>query len=376
MRRIHLTAAICIAACSMSLVACGGSEAPETTAATEAATEAAAEETSAEEETAEAAEESTAEETSEAAAEGTAELRIGQAYGAAHGNKCFTVATAVIDGDDTIVAAYIDEFQFFDEGQTGVPNSGSFIEKGYVAEGRVLGSKRANNAYYSENMAKAGATMELAANFDGLQAFAAGKTISELEELAGKPAEEVVDAVSSATLADTAGYIGVIADAAKAAEETPAVSYDGDLADLSLNMAVTVTHGEDSFALAAVYGDGNEIVLSYLDEFQFFDADQTGVPNSEAFAEAGDISADYVLGSKRVNDAFYSANMAKAGATMNIAANYDGIQAYVDGKTVAELEELLGGSDEEVIDAVSSATLTAMPAISAQCWKRQSKKRQ
>lgn len=361
MRRIHLTAAICIAACSMSLVACGGSEAPETTAATEAATEAAAEETSAEEETAEAAEESTAEETSEAAAEGTAELRIGQAYGAAHGNKCFTVATAVINGDDTIVAAYIDEFQFFDEGQTGVPNSGSFIEKGYVAEGRVLGSKRANNAYYSENMAKAGATMELAANFDGLQAFAAGKTISELEELAGKPAEEVVDAVSSATLADTAGYIGVIVDAAKAAEETPAVSYDGDLADLSLNMAVTVTHGEDSFALAAVYGDGNEIVLSYLDEFQFFDADQTGVPNSEAFAEAGDISADYVLGSKRVNDAFYSANMAKAGATMNIAANYDGIQAYVDGKTVAELEELLGGSDEEVIDAVSSATLTAMP---------------
>ena len=42
-----------------------------------------------------------------------------------------------------------------------------------------------------------------------------GKTVAELKELAGKPAEEVIDAVSGATLADTAGYLGAIAAAAE-----------------------------------------------------------------------------------------------------------------------------------------------------------------
>ena len=39
--------------------------------------------------------------------------------------------------------------------------------------------------------------------------------LAELKELAGKPAEEVIDAVSGATLADTAGYLGAIAAAAE-----------------------------------------------------------------------------------------------------------------------------------------------------------------
>ena len=52
------------------------------------------------------------------------------------------------------------------------------------------------------------------ANFDAIQNFAVGKTISELEDVAAKGAE-AVDAVSGATLVDTAGYVGVLVDAAK-----------------------------------------------------------------------------------------------------------------------------------------------------------------
>src|SRR5699024_1565365 len=51
-------------------------------------------------------------------------LQIGQSYTAAHGDKCFTYAVAVVQ-DDVIVAAYLDEFQFMSaaDGVTGVPNS-------------------------------------------------------------------------------------------------------------------------------------------------------------------------------------------------------------------------------------------------------------
>ena len=76
--------------------------------------------------------------------------------------------------DDVILAAYLDDFQFAstDAGVTAVPN------------------------------------------FDAIQNFAVGKTISELEDVAAKGAE-AVDAVSGATLVDTAGYVGVLVDAAK-----------------------------------------------------------------------------------------------------------------------------------------------------------------
>ena len=88
-------------------------------------------------------------------------LQIGQSYTAAHGDKCFTYAVAVVQ-DDVIVAAYLDEFQFMSaaDGVTGVPNSDSDFGASY-AEGKVLGSKRENAAYYSENMASAGSTVAI-----------------------------------------------------------------------------------------------------------------------------------------------------------------------------------------------------------------------
>ena len=105
-------------------------------------------------------------------------------------------------------------------------------------DGKVLGSKRVNNTYYSENMKKAGSTKEIAANFDAIQEFVNGKTILELEELVGQSLaeeeeaelegenvadqrdqleaeekKETVDAVSGATLVDKMNYIAAILSA-------------------------------------------------------------------------------------------------------------------------------------------------------------------
>lgn len=361
MKKTNLTTAALILACGLSMTGCSGSGTDATTAAeTTAAQTTVQETTTAETEettTLEASEEETTQAETEKASEGGAELRIGQVEGAAHGDKCFTVATAVIDENDTIVAAFIDEYQFLDSEQMGVPNSDAFIEDGSVAEGKVLGSKRVNNEYYSENMEKAGSTVPIAVNFDQIQQFAMGKTSGELKELAGKTPEEVMDAVSGATLADTAGYLSVIADAADAAKENPGVSYEGDVTGLALNVAEAAAHGTKCFTITAALTDGTNVVLSYIDEFQFLDSEQMGVPNSASFTEGGSVLDGKVLGSKRVNNEYYSENMKKAGSTVEIAANFDAIQEFVNGKTIDELKELTGKTAEEVVDAVSGATL-------------------
>ena len=49
--------------------------------------------------------------------------------------------------------------------------------------------------------------------------------------------------------------------------------------------------------------------------------------------------------------------MAAAGSTVAIDKNYDAIQAHVAGKTIAELETLVAGDAQAVVDAVAGATL-------------------
>ena len=117
--------------------------------------------------------------------------------------------------DDVIVAAYINEFQFFNAGDdvTGVPNSDADFGAN-VTEGKVLASKRENAAYYSEMMAShAGATVTLGANFDAIQNHVNGMSIADTEALAAE--ESPVDAISGATLVDTAGYLATILAAAQ-----------------------------------------------------------------------------------------------------------------------------------------------------------------
>ena len=288
-------------------------------------------------------------------------IQIGQAYASAHGTKCFTEAVAVVK-DDVILAAYLDDFQFAstDAGVTAVPNSDSDFAAGY-AEGKVLMSKRVNADYYSKMMAeKAGSTVSLDANYDAIQAIqnfaGSGKTISELEDVAAKGAE-AVDAVSGATLVDTAGYLSAIVDAAKNAQTTQAVEFNGSSEDLKLNVVYGAAHGTKCFTSGAVATAGNTIVLSYIDEFQFAgsDAGVVGVPNSDSDFGAG-YAEGKVLMSKRVNADYYSKMMAeKAGSTVSLDANYDAIQNHVNGMSIADAEAL--SKDEKAVDAVSGATL-------------------
>lgn len=285
-------------------------------------------------------------------------LQLGMAYAAAHGTKCFTQAHAAVQGD-VIIAAYVDDFQFVaaDAGLNVLPNSDKEFGQGY-AEGKALASKRAMADYYSGLMAeKAGSTVRIDDNFDAIQSFVVGKTIAEVEALATGDAQAAIDAVTGATLADTAGYLGAIVQAAKNAQGTQAVEFTGDPANLKLNVAYGAANGENCFTAAAALTRGDTIVLSYLDEFQFLDAGEgvVGVPNStEAFAE--DYAEGKVLCSKRMCTDYYSAMMADyAGSTVRINDNFDAIQNYVNGMTVAQAEALAG--DENAVDAVTGATL-------------------
>ena len=124
---------------------------------------------------------------------------------------------------------------------------------------------------------------------------------------------------------------------------------------VKLGQSIFAAHGTKCFAVITVAMDGDKIVDAYIDEFQMMAADTSiGVPNSEAMIAI----EGKVLGSKRLNAEAYSANMQKAGSTVAIDANYDIIEAYVTGKTVAELEaEVAGKTAEEVVDAVAGCTL-------------------
>jgi hypothetical protein len=149
-------------------------------------------------------------------------VKLGQVQYAAHGAQSFAVITVAVQGDK-IAAAWIDEFQVMSgEGVVGVPNSDAAFGANIVGseEGKVLGSKRVNNKYYSGNMAtKGGATQELLVSWQAIEAFVAGKTIAELESYAYDKAEAAgVDVISGATLTDTMGYLkGIIAAANVAA---------------------------------------------------------------------------------------------------------------------------------------------------------------
>ena len=146
------------------------------------------------------------------------DLKLTQVYAAAHGTKAFAVASALTD-KDKVVLSYIDEYQFMAaDSATGVANSTEGLADN-VVEGKVLASKRQNSETYSASMAeKAGSTVKFADNLNAIQNFVDGKTITELEETTSKTNEEVTDAVSGATLADTAGYINAVIAAAKLAQ--------------------------------------------------------------------------------------------------------------------------------------------------------------
>lgn len=291
-----------------------------------------------------------------AAAETEVVLRRG--YGAPHGERAVGRAVVLTAGD-TIVAAHIDEFQYMapGEGITPVPNSDKGFGTG-AKEGVVLISKRANDAAYSKLMAeKAQATKLLSEGYDAIQAFAAGKTIAELEEVLktaepGKP----VDAVSGATLVDTAGYLQLIVDVAKS-DAMVSVGKVNDTANVTLKAVYGAPHGERSFGDAVVALEDGKIVAANLDEFQYFAGE--GLPNSDKGFGGNYASPEAPLASKKVNDAPYSQLMAdKAQATKLLSEGYAAIETYVQGKTGQEVKDFAASQEAgKPVDAVSGATL-------------------
>ncbi len=132
------------------------------------------------------------------------------------------------------------------------------------------------------------------------------------------------------------------------AEEAPAIK---------LGQVQFAAHGDKCFAVMTVVLQGDVIVAAHIDEYQFMADTSIGVPNSDkSFGTS--FPEGKVLASKRVNAESYSANMANAGSTIALNVNYDAIQAFCVGKTVAELEAAIEGKTAtEMVDAVSGATL-------------------
>ena len=122
-------------------------------------------------------------------------------------------------------------------------------------------------------------------------------------------------------------------------------------------------HGDRGFAVITVALQDDTILAAKIDEFQFMgdgaDMKAIGVPNSDG-AFGTSYPEGQVLASKRVNSDLYSLNMQRAGSTTQIAANFNAIEAFVKGKTVAQLDAFVSTyTDEnkaEFVDAVSGAT--------------------
>ena len=128
-------------------------------------------------------------------------------------------------------------------------------------------------------------------------------------------------------------------------------------AEIKLGQVQWAAHGTKCFAVMTVVLQGDVIVAAHIDEYQV-GAGMVGVPNSEN--GFGGFTDGKVLYSKRVNAAAYSANMTKAGSTVALDVNYDLIQTFCVGKTVAELEAVIAGFNGDAtaaVDAISGATL-------------------
>ena len=146
--------------------------------------------------------------------------KLGIARYAAHGKNAFAVTTVIMNGD-VIGEAIIDEYQYMaGENIKCVPNAETAFSVFEGDDMKCLISKRENNEFYSKQMTdKGGATNTLLDGYQTIENFAKGKTIAELESaIQNKSSEEVVDAISGATLVDAKGYIESIIVAAKNAK--------------------------------------------------------------------------------------------------------------------------------------------------------------
>ena len=136
---------------------------------------------------------------------------------APHGDKSFAIVAVLHDGENVLAAA-MDELQFLDpESFDGVPNSDAAFGENYNTD-VVLASKMQNDEAYSTMMADiADATMTYSESMLAIVEYAAGSTVTEIEEAADDleglgEDEEITDVVSGATFVDTDGYLEAITE--------------------------------------------------------------------------------------------------------------------------------------------------------------------
>ncbi len=286
------------------------------------------------------------------------ELVLHRYYGAPHGDRGFARVVVATAGD-LIVGVALDEFQYMapGEGVVAVPNSDATFGKNAV-EGMALVSKRASSVAYSKNMAeRGGSTVAIADNYDAIEAFAAGKTIADLEKVvADATPGEKIDAVTGATLTDTAGYLTVIIEAAKDEGMVTKGKFQ-DPANVKLVALQGAPHGDRSFGDVVVALEDGKIVAVSLDEYQYMAG--TGLPNSDGAFGKNYLDAAAPLASKRLNQEAYSKNMAeRGGSTVSLLDNYIAIETYAVGKTAEEITTVTAAAEPgKAIDAVTGATL-------------------
>ena len=272
--------------------------------------------------------------------------------------RSFTNVVVATSGDK-IVDAIIDEYQYFeaDSDYKGVPNSDKAFGEG-TAEGKVLGSKIDNNEPYSADMKAAGGEVTLLDNYNAVTDFVKGKTIAELEEeLNGKTDEEILDAVTGATFKSTPNLVRLIVETAK--DNAFATAGNAENPDtVELRYALGAPHGDKSFGNAIVAVEGDKIVAASIDEYQYLQDGITKQTGDSGFAE-GYKDKEVVFASKLENNESYSSLMAeKAGSTVSLKDNFNAIENFVAGKTIAEIKEVIAAATPgEAIEAVSGATL-------------------
>ncbi|MCI7239685.1 MAG: peptidoglycan-binding protein [Anaerococcus sp.] len=265
----------------------------------------------------------------------------------------------VATSGDKIVAASINEYQYDDKDgdYEGVKNSDGGFGEG-TAEGKVLISKLDNEETYSAKMKEAGSPTSLAETYKGIEDFAVGKTIEELETYLNETEDqEIIDAISSATFHSTPTLLKQIVEVAKD-DAIKTVGFAENPEAITLKSATAAPHGDKSFADVVVAMEGDKIVAASFDEFQYM-ADAQGLAEGDSGFVEGFADSSNVLASKIENNEQYSKNMKeKAEATTEIKANFEAIQNFVAGKTVAEVEEALGNVGEDgTVDGVTGATL-------------------
>ena len=266
----------------------------------------------------------------------------------------------VATSGDKIVKAFIDEYQYYDDGTDykAVPNSDKAFGEG-TADGKILGSKIDNNEVYSAEMKEAGGEITLLDNYNAITDFVAGKTIAELEELLNdKEDEEILDAVSGATFKATPKLIDLIVQTAKD-DSFLANGEATNPEDIELRYAIGAPHGDKSFGNAVVAVEGDKIIAASIDEYQYIEEGITKQTGEDSDFAKGYKETTTVLASKLENDEFYSKLMAdKAESTVSLKDNFAAIEDFVAGKTIEEIKEVIASATPgETVEAVSGATL-------------------